>query len=233
MLGSDSTSSGGEDTRSLLQRRVALFWKVMFIVNLISFTLGSVGAMAEPGWDHLLNLLSALQAGALWWWCRRGKLSISASHWADAGGLWVNATIGAFLARYFAGQFALGQSIATPEEAALADGFISMVVLGGTTMMVAIRAALIPSQPRRTLFVTAIAGAPLLSATAVLAPTTSALTWRPVGDDTSSWMMPTLALMWSFVILTCTVISWVIYHLRAEVRHARQLGQYVLGEKFM
>ena len=44
-------------------------------------------------------------------------------------------------------------------------------------------------------------------------------------------MMPTLALMWSFVILTCTVISWVIYHLRAEVRHARQLGQYVLGEK--
>jgi hypothetical protein len=136
MLGSASTSSGGEETRGLLQLRVALFWKVMFIVNLISFALGSVGAMAEPGWDHLLNLLSVLQTGALWWWCRRGKRSVSVSYWADAGGLWVNATMGAFMARYFAGQFAVGQSIATPEEAALADGFISMIVLGSSVYSV-------------------------------------------------------------------------------------------------
>jgi serine/threonine-protein kinase len=230
MVGSHTTSSS-EEARALLQSRVALFWKVMFIVNLVSFALGSVGAIAAPGWDHLLNLLSTCQAGALWWWCHRGRRSFTASRWADAGGLWMNTTIGAFLSRYFAGQFALEQSVGTAQEAVLAEAFISMVLLGGTTMMVAIRAALVPSQPRRTALVTAIAGIPILAAIALLDPTTDALRLRSMGFGSPAWLPLTLALMWSFVIITCTVISWVIYSLRAAVRQARQLGQYALGEK--
>ncbi len=227
----DSAHSGDEQARSLLQSRVALFWKVMFAVGLLSFILGSLGAMAEPGWDHALNLLSTLESGTLWLLCRRGRRSLRFSRWADAGGLWVNVTIGAVLGRYFAGQFALERPLEGPGAEALADGFISMVLLGGMTMMLAIRAALVPSRPRRTILVTAVSGLPVLACATLLEPTTGALTLRDFGDAIFPWLPPILALMWGFVIIACAVISWVVYSLRAEVREARQLGQYVLGDK--
>ena len=52
----------------------------------------------------------------------------------------------------------------------MADGYLSMLQLCGMAMMVAIRAALIPSSPRRTILVTALFGVPMILVTAVLVP---------------------------------------------------------------
>jgi serine/threonine-protein kinase len=40
-----------------------------------------------------------------------------------------------------------------------------------------------------------------------------------------------LVIVWSFVVITSTVVSHVIFGLRAEVREARKLGQYVIERK--
>ncbi len=45
------------------------------------------------------------------------------------------------------------------------------------------------------------------------------------------WLPVTLLVMWIFVVITSTLISKAIYGLRAEVREARRLGQYVLERK--
>jgi len=79
--------------------------------------------------------------------------------------------------------------------------------------------------------VTAIAGMPPILVTALVLPATHGLELRSGDDEVLPWLPINLSLMWAFAIITCTVISWVIYSLRAEVRQARRLGQYVLGEK--
>ena len=115
----------------------------------------------------------------------------------------------------------------------MADGYVSMLQLGGMAMMVAIRAALIPSSPRRTIIVTAFVRGP--DDPGDDAPGTGRR-WRArlararLGAPIPG-CRPTAAMMWGFAIITCTVISWVIYGLRAEVREARRLGQYVLEQK--
>ena len=114
----------------------------------------------------------------------------------------------------------------------MADGYVSMLQLGGTAMMVAIRAALIPSSPRRTILVTAVARAPdHPRADAPGAGAAGGLALRPPDSGAYPWLPASAAMMWGFAIITATVISWVIYGLRAEVREARRLGQYVLERK--
>jgi serine/threonine protein kinase len=79
-------SDHGADERAFLQARVALFWKVIFSLVLISGGLGAFGAIARPGMDWLLTLASSAQAGIFWWLCRRGQRSIRFSRATDSGG---------------------------------------------------------------------------------------------------------------------------------------------------
>jgi len=227
-----SPSENSEEARAFLQSRVALFWKVMFFISLLSVGLGVAGVIVEPGVDHLLNIVGTVQAGLFWWLCRRGARSIRFSRAMEAGGLLFNMSLGAFIGRYLLGQFIRDYSLVSSEGVGMADGFVSMMLLGGITMLVAIRAALIPSLPRRTGILTAILGVPVLIVSTVVVPTPDGgLAWRALDSAAYPWLPITSLVMWGFAIITCTVISWVIYGLRAEVREARHLGQYVVEQK--
>ena len=225
-------SASGEEERAFLQTRVALFWKVLFFIILLGSGLGAVGAIAKPGVDLLLTLTSTAQAGIFWWLCGRGERSIRFSRRMEAGGLLINTTVGALLGRYLVAGFARDHSIASADGALMADGYLSILEQSGIAMMVAIRAALIPSLPRRTIIVTAIAGAPIILVSALLVPAADGgLAWRALDSGAYPWLPANTAMMWGFAIITSTVISWVIYGLRTEVREARRLGQYTLEEK--
>jgi hypothetical protein len=225
-------SEDNEEGRAFLQARVALFWKVIFFIILLSSGLGAIGTVAKPGFDLLLTLASTANAGIFWWLCRRGERSIQFSRRMESGGLLLNSTIGALLGRYLLAGFARDHSLVTAEAIVMADGYVSMLQLGGMAMMVAIRAALIPSSPRRTIIVTALFGVPMILVTTVLVPVAGGgLSWRALDSGAHPWLPATAAMIWGFAIITCTVISWVIYGLRAEVREARRLGQYVLERK--
>jgi hypothetical protein len=111
----------------------------------------------------------------------------------------------------------------------MADGYVSMLQADGMGLIMVIRAAVIPSSAQRTALVTAMFALPMLLVTALLVPAAGGgLTWRASDSAALPWLPATAAMMWSLTILTCSVISRVIYGLRAEVREARRLGQYVI-----
>ena len=230
--GSSPLSDHSEEGRAFLQARVALFWKVIFFIVLLGSGLGVVGAVASPGFDLLLTIASTLNAGILWWIASTGERSIRASRWLDAGGLLVNSFIGALIGRYLLATFANDHALETMQAVNMADGYVSMLQLDGMGLMMAIRAALIPSSPRRTAVVTAAFAVPMIVVTAFLVPVADGgLAWRGLDSGALPWLPAGSVMMWGFTLITCSVISWVIYGLRAEVREARRLGQYVIEKK--
>ena len=226
-------SQSSEDGRALLQARVALFWKVMFFVSLISTVLGAAGTLAKPGIDLFMTMGETAEAAAIWWLCGRSQCRRSARfcRWMETGGLLLNVTGGAFMSRYILASFIRDHALVTAEGTMMADGYVTMLIVGGMSLMLAIRAALIPSSPRYTVLVTALVGTPLVLSTMLVPTASGGVALRPFDSPAYPWLPLTPAMMLGFVILTCAVISWVIYGLRAEVRKARQLGQYVLEEK--
>ncbi len=224
-----TSPDSSEDARAFLQRRVALYWQVIFFISVLSTAMGAAGALVEPGFDFVVVSLLTVQAGLFWWLCRRGKRSMRFSRWMEAGGLFLNLSGGALLGRYLLASFLSDHGVASPEGALMSDAYVSMMLMGGTGLMVAIRAALIPSAPGLTALVSGAIGVPMVLATAFMTPLAEGgLALRP---PEHLWLPGTAAMMWGFVILTCTVISWVIYGLQREVREARRFGQYVLEKK--
>jgi hypothetical protein len=225
-------SENSEEERAFLQARVTLFWKVMFFIVMFGSGLGAAGAVVRPGLDSLLTLVSALQCGVFWWLCRRGVRSIRFSRALESTGLLLNSIISALIGRYVFAGFARDHAVAAGQPAALADAYTSLMQLGGMAMLLAIRAALIPTRPRRTILITALFGAPMILVNSMLVPSAEAgFALRSPDSGAYPWLPANLIIMWVFAIITSVVISQVIYGLRAEVRQARRLGQYVLEQK--
>jgi hypothetical protein len=225
-------SESTEEARAFRQVRVALFWKVMFCFMLVASALAAIGAFKSPGADLLVDVALAALAGLFWWWTRRGNPSVRALRWLESVGLFLYFGGSSLLGRYVLVGFTRERSVVTAEGALMADAYLASLGLVGAALMITIRAALVPSSPRRTLLYTALTGLPMvLTPTFVVPAASGGLTLRGLDSAAFPWLPAGLAIVWTFVVITCTVVSSVIFGLRTEVREARRLGQYVLERK--
>ena len=87
------------------------------------------------------------------------------------------------------------------------------------------RAALVPSEPRRTTWISA-------ASVAAMPFVTFLLLRREASPELPPGAVVTQAILWSaFTVILATLISYVTFHLRRSVARARRLGQYTLLEK--
>ncbi len=225
------TDDSSEEARAFLQRRVALFWKVIFFFMLFATTVGGIGPLMHPGLDLVFDITLVCEAGALWWLCSRGRRSIRFSRLVEAGGLISYFASSAMLGRVVLAGFTRDHAIATAEGGLMADAYLSAMGLIGCALQFVIRAALIPSSPRRTILY-GLFGSPVLLASIFVVPTIDGgFGIRAADSGAYSWLPGAIVMMWVFITFTSAAISRIIFGLRAEVREARRLGQYVLEQK--
>jgi serine/threonine-protein kinase len=224
---------GSEEARQLLQARLALFWKVLFFLMASASVLGAVGTMKKPGGTDLyLDVLLAAEAGALWRLCLRGKPSARRLRALETFGILLFFSASSYLGRFVLIGFMREQALSTADARLMADAYLSVLGLSGSALMIAVRAAVVPSSPRRTLLMTALVGVPTLLTPTLMVPDVQGhFHLRAFDSAAYPWFPAALLMVWSFVVVTCVVTSRVIYGLRAAVREARQLGQYVVEEK--
>ena len=183
------TTEDSEEARAFLQTRVALFWKVLFWFMLSGFVLGLAGPMVDPGPDLVITLGQVGVAGGLWWSCRRGRRSIRFCRMVDGGGMLGSSIIGVFLGRYLLAGFVREHAVVTAEGALMADAYLAMIEMAPMAMFCAIRAALIPSQARWTLIITAMVAVPKIVLTSLVVPAADGgLAWRGHGSGAFPWL---------------------------------------------
>jgi serine/threonine-protein kinase len=217
------TSSVTEDTRSFFQARLALLHCVGFSISAV-FLVGVVvvrglvggeglAELRQPSrWCHIAATLLTL---ALWRVLARRKISYRGLEVLDAAGLLALS----LLLDLNGGLFHI-RTVAV----------FNLALTTGVALV--LRAVIIPSSARRTLAITCAA-----SALAIAVFFLSALhpSWPVRQTGLPDWPLPfqliSLVLWLAALGTTATVASAVIYRMRGEVRAARQLGQYVLGDK--
>ncbi len=156
------------------------------------------------------NLLGSVVAGALWFVCRRWRLSMRTLGTLDV--------VVTFLC-------CLAWVIPETGSVQVIDFLAGMFTISLTVMT---RAAVVPSKAGRTARVTALACLPLYG---VLAFAADFLAQQPVPFSVPLVVGLVLFKLSVIVIALATVTSRIIYGLRKSVHEANQLGQYTLEER--
>jgi len=232
----------GEEDRALLQRRVALFCKVMSIIAVIGLCFHLVGNYDHLGeaWFAFYRADCAVIVGA-WMLARSGTRSMRFSHALEIVVLVSMAVVGAFLGRYVLPIMlprVLGEGVTVDAPGydriigLLQNGMSSGLIIA-LTHAVVVRAALVPSGTLRTVVLTASVG---VVSTAIMAGGAWPFEpYEPIRSHIPSQFVVesviSAGIWWTFTTIVCVAITRVIYGLRQEVREARQLGQYTLEEK--
>lgn len=231
-------TTNDEGERAFMQQRLALFAKWAFVLAIstdaLDLVLGGLSNDFAAGWylDRLVSLLLV----AAWLTARSGKRSLRFLRALDASLALALALCVGFMGRYIANGLvvqvladhgAARQAIGI--EAEILDAHSTMLIMMGGSVTFAFRAAVIPSAPRRTFFITGVLGMPFALVPIFFSPAADGM---PALRPEIVWGAATGHIVWWVIITaTCTAISAVIYGLRKDVRDARRLGQYTLVEK--
>jgi serine/threonine-protein kinase len=210
-----------DEARNFYQQRLALTYLVGFALS-AAFLVGNVLAATVALGDPLaalpsrtFHMAATVGLGSVWWWLSRRRPPFSFLEAADTGvvlfiSLLLNLNAGLYAIR-----------TVSVFNLALVTGLVALV-----------RAVVVPSTARRTLALGLIASA---MAYAIFFLSAFHPAWPVAQREDPEWSLPfqlaSFTLWLGACIATATVASKAIYHLRREVRAARQLGQYVVGEK--
>jgi serine/threonine-protein kinase len=231
-------SSRSEEERAFYQGRLSLFWKAAFLISLGTDV---VELLLDPGallrTSAIIDRLGTLVFGLLWLLCRRGRRSwpeLQAVEWL---GLAMIVAVIALDGRYVAAEsivhFAAQSPGLDPRTMALskaADAYVSITMILAGGLIFALRAALVPSPPVRTLVLTSLLGLPFVVVPFFFAPASVGLPALRTASFPVVGLV-TYAIWWAIVAAGTTVISKVVFGLRAEMRRARRLGQYTIEAK--
>ena len=220
--GTGAVLERGLDTSNgldFVRERLALVGKTLFLVSfgfylflLASMVLvgGAPFVAVVKGPVALGHLAASWTMGLLWLRARRGRLSVRSLGTLDAVSIVVAC---GFL------------SIMTMND----EGQILQVLLA-LTVTVMIRAILVPSRPRRTMVLSALAFLPTVVVCIARHDPTALLPGFSPGYQKQYMTLNTV--LWSILGTTlATITSRVTYGLRQQVAEANELGQYVLEER--
>jgi hypothetical protein len=248
---SQDSDFGPPGRPSFYQRRVGVLGKVLTIVWLVG-NLASASIYIAMGWwreyftvGTALYWLALLICLAVWMICRRGEHSRRFVRLVESASMMGSATAVSLMGRHIAPQAleltaeGAGFDLATlePEAFTLMAGLqleqILVALMLGLAFGYVLRAALVPSTVRRTVWITVLAIVPLFAL--------YVFDWIPLAVDRSLResigtyqtvsLVINVLIWWTLVTIVCVSISRIIHNLRREIRQAMQLGQYTLERK--